>query len=217
LVNHGALLVPLRKVVAIEIGVAAHGGVRQIDVSEAAVAELVDLVAIVFHPSAQTESTFAGNGNDRNGTGIFSRGILADFELHGLAGGFLEEAEDFVGAQEFATVNGKEIIAFVDIHAGLGKWSVQTRIPVFAVKNVGEAIAAILDFVVSTKQAAADVFHFRAIPAGDVNVLCGDFTEHVSKDVVEIDAGHDVVNERLIGGGKGFQVGAVHIGVVEEI
>src|SRR5208283_877017 len=112
-VNHGALLIPLREIVAIEIGIAAHGGVREINVSETAVAELVDLAAVFVHPRAQTESAFAGNGNDGNNAGIFSGGIGGDFELHGLACSFLEEAEDFVGAQEFATVNGKEIIAFV--------------------------------------------------------------------------------------------------------
>src|SRR5271157_5487098 len=96
---------------------------------------------------------------------ILARGIRTDLQLYGLARGFLEEAEDFVGAQEFAAIHGKQILAFVDIHTGLGQRSAQAGIPVFTVINVSEAIAAILDLVVGAKQATADVFHFRAVAA----------------------------------------------------
>ena len=42
------------------------------------------------------------------------------------------------------------------------------------------------------------MLHFGLVAAVDVDVLRGDFAEHVGKDVVEIGAAHDVVDIGLV-------------------
>lgn len=118
LVDDGALLSGLGEKVAIEVGVAAAGGVGQIDVGELAVAELVDFAAVGLDPGEIAERGFAFERNNGDFTRAGGVGVGSDAQERGFAGGFFEEAVDLVGAANVAAVDGEKVFAFDDVDAG---------------------------------------------------------------------------------------------------
>ena len=79
--------------------------------------------------------------------------IRADTEHDRFSSSSLERRVNaFVGAQRLA-IDGQQVLACVDIHAGLGQRRAKVRIPVLAGVNFGEAPAPIVDRVVSAEQA----------------------------------------------------------------
>src|SRR5713226_6517400 len=57
LVDHGAFLANLREVVAIEVGIAVHGSIRQIEIGHPALGS-------IFGPKVMIVNEFAGSGGD---------------------------------------------------------------------------------------------------------------------------------------------------------
>src|SRR6202034_1351464 len=160
LIENGALLANLREEVAVEIRIAAPGGVRQINVGEFSTARLVHFAAIGFDPVKIAKRVLAGNGDDGDVAGARAVRIRTDLEDHLLAGGFLEQLVDFVRGGEVLAADGEQIFARLDVDAGLGERRLEMRVPVFATVDFLEAVAAVFDGVVGAEQADADVGSF---------------------------------------------------------
>ena len=207
----------LRKVVSVEVGEPAHCCVRQIDVGQLSFAEFIHFTAIAVHPVAQPQIAFAADRHHGHRARIFSARVRPHLQLNSFAGPFDEETIDFVAAMQFTPVDSQQVIPLVDVHARLCKRRAQVWIPVLAEVHLGEAVATMIDGVVRAQQADADGFHFRPVATRDVNVLRGDFAQHVGEDVVQVRAAHYVIYERLIGRHQRFQIGAVKIRIVEPV
>ena len=82
----------------------------------------------------------------------FAVWICADLQHDLLAGSFLEKAVDVVGRMQFAAVYGENVVACFDVDPGLREWRLQTGIPVFAIVDFGDAVAAVLQTIVRAQQ-----------------------------------------------------------------
>src|SRR5208283_1920484 len=120
-------------------------------------------------------------------------------------------------AVEFAPVNRQQVLTLADVHARFGQRSPQVGIPVLALIHAQKAIATVFYAVVGAQQADTDVFHLRPVSAKDVDVLRRDLAQHVAENIAEIGAAHDVVNIGLISRDQALHVGAVEVGIVEEV
>ena len=87
-----------------------------------------------------------------------------------LAGGFLEKAENIVGGAELAAIDGEQIFAGYNVDAGLRERRAQIGIPIFAVINARETVAAIFDGIIGTQQPHFDLLEFRNVAAADEHV-----------------------------------------------
>ncbi len=71
---------------------------------------------------------------------------------------------------EIAAIHGKDIVSGFHIDAGLGQWRFIAGIPIFTVVDFGNAIAAIFQTIVGTKQSAFEFFWFWGFAAADKHV-----------------------------------------------
>ena len=74
-----------------------------------------------------------------------------------------------------------------------------------------------IDGVIRAQQSHIHLLHIRAVAADDVHMLRRDFAQHVTEDVGQIGAAHHVVHKRLVESDQRVQVGAMQVGIVEEI
>ena len=202
--------------VAVEVGEAGARGVRDVDVGDLAAGHLVDFAAVAFNPGEVAQAMFRLDGDDGDIARARAVGIGTDVQHDLLAGGSFEEAVDVVGGVQIAAVDGEQILAFLHVDAGLGERGVQSGIPVFAVVDAREAVAAVVDGVVRAEQAGVR----RVIGlAGTANehVADGDFAEHFFEEVIQIVARADAVKVRLVALLDFREVEAVVVGVVEEV
>ena len=98
---------------------------------------------------------------------------------------------------DVTAVDGEQIFACDDIDAGLRERRVELRIPVLAVVNAREAVAAVFDFVIRAEKADLQRLHFRNVAAADEHVADIDFAKHLREEVIQIVARGDAVEIRL--------------------
>ncbi len=100
----------------------------------------------------------------------FAVRIRADFENDLLARGLFEEAVDVVGGVQIAAVHREDVISGFDVDAGLGQRGFIAGIPVFAVVDFGNAIAAVFQAVIGAEQTAFDFLRLGRFAAADEHV-----------------------------------------------
>ena len=93
------------------------------------------------------------------GTTVTSRasravGVGPDFEHDALAGRAFEEAMHVVRRGDFLAVDRQQVFAVGDVDARAAQRGPQVGVPVLAVIDAGEAIAALVDGVIGAEQAA---------------------------------------------------------------
>ena len=143
----------LREEVAIEVGKAGAGGVRDVDVGDLAAGHLVDLAPIAFDEGEVAQALLRFDGDDGDIARSATVRIGPDMQNHLLARGAFKEAVEVVGGVQVAAVDGKQVFALFHVDAGLGERRVQRGVPVFAVVDVGETVAVVVDGVVGAEQA----------------------------------------------------------------
>lgn len=66
--------------------------------------------------------------------------------------------------------------------------SAELRVPVFAIVDAGEAIAAVFDFVVGAEKTDGNAFDFGTVAAADEEVADGEVAHGFFKDVIQVGA-----------------------------
>ena len=217
LVHHRAFPARLREEIAIEESVAAGRGIGKINVGEAAVAESVDRAAVFFHPGEVAQSLLRRDGDDLHFARSGAAGVGTDAQADGAVGSAFEEAVDLIGSANLLPVHGQQIFAGNDIDAGLGERRAQLRVPILAVVDAGEAVAAILDGVVGAEESAGHVGNFGEVAATDAQMADGEAAERFLEKIIQIDARAYAFEVRLIELLGGREVEPMEAGVVEEI
>ena len=139
---------------------------------------------------------FVRHRHDRHGAGAAAARIGADANLHLLPGRGLEEAVDVVRRGEVAAVHREQILAGDDVDAGLRQRRGRLRIPVLAVVDPREAVAAVLDLVVAAEQAGLHALDVGRVAAADAQMSDHQIAEHFGEQIVEIGARTDPLEER---------------------
>ncbi len=103
-----------------EIALAVDAGVGDVDVADLSVGRLLDVGAVALDPVAVAEVVLAGDGPDEDlaRRGV-ERGLGRDGERDGALGEALEGGVGVLGGVEGDAVDGKEVVAFLDVDAGL--------------------------------------------------------------------------------------------------
>ena len=120
-------------------------------------------------------------------------------------------------ARQLAAVDGQQVIARRDVDPRLGQRRAQVGIPVLAVVDPGETVAPVFDRVIRAQQAGRHAVHFGQVAAADSQVADLDPAQHLGEKIVQVAAGDDVPEERLVAFLGRRQVVAVALGVVEEL
>ena len=127
LVDHRALLVGLRKVVAVEVGESASARVGQIDVGQLAVGELVDLLLVALDPVDVAQRRLAGHGSDGNVVRILAVG-RADAQADHLARRAFEQLLNIHAGGEVLAFDGEDAVAHRDVQPRLRQRRLLVRI-----------------------------------------------------------------------------------------
>ncbi len=207
----------MREVVAIEIYITTKRGIRQVNVCDPPSSHLLHFAPIVFHPLEMTKREFVIERHDRSIVGAAAVCVWPDLDYYLLSCSLLEVAVEIVGGVEIAAVDGQQIVADVDVDSWLGERRHEFWIPILAVEDAREAVAAVLDLVVCTEKTGADLARFGSVSAADEHVPDAHVAQHFAEEVVEVRAAGDVVEirrEEFLGGGK---IKTMRVRVVEEI
>src|SRR5262245_50415779 len=94
--------------------------------------------------------------------------------------------------------NLQQVLAGNDVHTRLRERRSSIWIPVFAVEDARETIAAILDLEVGSEQAGLHPPHFGLFAASDAQMRHHHVPEHLSKQVIEIGPRADAIDEGLV-------------------
>src|SRR5262249_8143203 len=144
LVYDHRLLPHLAEEVAVEVGVAADCGVRQVHITDTAAGHLLHLAPVVLDPCQVAQASLAGDGHDRDLARIHSGGIRTDPNHDRLAWGAFKEAVWVGWRANFAPLYSQQVLARRDVHARLRERRFQAGIPVFPVVHTRETIAPVL-------------------------------------------------------------------------
>src|SRR5215204_4771479 len=132
LVDHRALAILLRKVVAIEGGDGRPARVRYPHVRELPAREGVHPPTIVLDPGALAELRLGADRNDRHVPRAIAARALAQAE-HGLAlRGAIERIPRLVARGHRYAVHLQEVITHAGLHAWRVEWRPQPRVPALA-------------------------------------------------------------------------------------
>ena len=91
------------------------------------------------------------------------------------------------------------------------------RIPILAVVDARETIAAVFDGVVGAEQSGEHPFYIRRIAAACAKMADGEFAQHFLEQIIQFTAGAEGIEVWLVFLFRGFEIEAVIVGVVEEI
>ena len=124
---------------------------------------------------------------------------------------------EVVGGGEFAPVDRQQILAVLDVDARLRERRLEFRVPVLAVEDVFETVAAVGDLVVGAQQSDFDLLDLRFRAAAHPQVADDEIADHFAEQIVQVaPAGHPVEKRRINPLGL-LQVQPVKVRVVEEI
>src|SRR5207247_7654476 len=127
----------------------------------------------------------------------------------------LEEAIDIVGAGQVAPVDRQQVLAGGDVDARLRERRDRLRVPILAVVNTSETIAAVLDLVVASEQPGLNAFDLRLLAAEDAQVTDDEVAEHFGEEIVQIRARADAVDKFRVPLFGPWQIETVEAGIVE--
>jgi hypothetical protein len=130
--------------------------VRDVDVGDAAVRGLVDLADVPFDPVTVAQGRFVGDRDDLERPRPGPVGAGADRDLDDLAGRRFEPGEQVIGRRERPALDGEQVLAGLDLRAGLGQRGPKLRRPIQAAVDLIETIAAVLDGIVRAEKAAGN-------------------------------------------------------------
>ncbi len=103
------------------------------------------------------------------------------------------------------------------VHARLSKRSAELGIPVLPVVDVRKAVAAVFDGIVGPQQPGFDALGLGKVAASDKHVTNGNVPQHFDKQVIQIIAGGNALQERLVFFLDCFQVEPVQSRIVEKV
>ncbi len=132
------------------------------------------------------QTVFALDRNHRDRARSAAIGIPADAQHDLLADGLLEVCIHIVAAVQFAAVDREQVFAGFDIDAGLGQRRMQIGIPVLAIVDMREPVAAVGDRVIGAEQADFDLGHVRIGAAAHEHVPDRDVSQHLAEQEIEI-------------------------------
>ena len=93
----------------------------------------------------------------------------------------------------------------------------EIAIPVLAVVDAREPVAAVFERVVGAEQAGLHLLRFGTVAAEDEHVPDGHLAERFREDIVQVPPRPEILEIRLISLLRGLQVETVVTGIVEEV
>src|SRR5438445_894135 len=198
LVDDGSFLADLRKVVAVEIRITTGVGIGQVPVGHTAYGQFVHLAAVIFDPGVVSQRRFVIHGDDGDDARRAGIRLGADLQHHLFPCGFFKEAVNVPGRAHVAAIYGKEILPDFHVDSWLSERSAEFGIPVLAVVDTRETIAAVLDGIVSAEQPGLDTLGIGNVTATDKHVTDGDLAEHLNEEVIEVITAGDVFEVGLV-------------------
>ena len=123
----------------------------------------------------------------------------ADFEHRLLARRLLEEAVDFVLRGEVAPVDRQQVFPLLHVDAGLGKRRMKLRVPILAVEDSREPVAAAVNRVVGAQQAHLHLGDSGCVPPATYMCRTLILPSMSAKQVVEVGAAGEARHEGCVG------------------
>ncbi len=217
LVEDDALLSDLREEIAIEVREPAVARIRKIHVRELSAAELVDFAPVALDPVVVAEIGLARDRHDGHVARALARRRRTDADDDLFAGRLLESGVHVVVRRQVAALHGEQILAGADARAGLRERRLQRRVPIFAVEDLREAVAAVLDLVIRAEETRRHPLLRRLRAAAHEHVPDREIAQHLAEEKREVVARRDVREIRLETFLRGRDVEAVMVRIVEEV